>query len=122
MEFLNFYFQLGYSIYIELLKVIQKFHGTRVKLIMTFHSKTTGNKECTIHTLQNKLRECVIAFKGNWDQQFPLIYFSYNNFYHSSIGIDPLEAFYSRRCRCLLCRVEVGEVSLIGAEIVYTIH
>ena len=29
----------------------------------------------------------------------PLIEFSYNNIYHSSIGMAPFEALYGRRCR-----------------------
>ncbi|WMV54817.1 hypothetical protein MTR67_048202 [Solanum verrucosum] len=45
------------------------------------------------------LRACVIDFKGDWDDHLPLIEFSYNNNYHSSIGMAPFEALYGRRCR-----------------------
>ncbi|GKB03047.1 hypothetical protein Tco_0831136 [Tanacetum coccineum] len=31
------------------------------------------------------LRACVIDFGGSWDVHFPLVKFSYNNSYHSSI-------------------------------------
>ncbi|KAD3066961.1 hypothetical protein E3N88_34841 [Mikania micrantha] len=40
------------------------------------------------------LRTCVLDFGGNWDSHLPLIEFSYNNSYHSSIGCAPFEALY----------------------------
>ena len=39
----------------------------------------------------------------------PLIEFSSNNSYHSSIGMSPFEAMYGRPCRTPLCWTEVGE-------------
>ena len=39
------------------------------------------------------LRACVIGFGGHWDNFLPLAGFSYNNSYHSSIDMAPLEAF-----------------------------
>ena len=45
------------------------------------------------------LRACVIEFGGHWDSFLPLAEFSYNNRYHSSIDLAPLEALYGRRCR-----------------------
>ncbi|GKF63958.1 hypothetical protein Tco_0187406, partial [Tanacetum coccineum] len=44
--------------------------------------------------------------------------FSYNNSYHASIKAAPFEALYSRKCRSPVCWAEVGEVQLIGPEIV----
>ncbi|WMV45230.1 hypothetical protein MTR67_038615 [Solanum verrucosum] len=32
-----------------------------------------GQAECTIQTLEDMLRPCVIDFKGNWDDHLPLI-------------------------------------------------
>ena len=34
----------------------------------------------------------MIDFRVNWDDHLPLIEFSYNNSYHSSIGMAPFEA------------------------------
>ena len=47
-----------------------------------------------------------------------MIEFSYNNSHHSSIGMTPYEALYGRKCRCPLCRYEVGERKMLGLEIV----
>ncbi|WMV18906.1 hypothetical protein MTR67_012291 [Solanum verrucosum] len=78
-----------------------------------------GQVERTIQTVEDMLRACVIDFKGNWDDHFPLIEFAYNNSYHSSTGMAPYEALYCRRCRSLICWFEVGEVALIGPELVH---
>ncbi|WMV09698.1 hypothetical protein MTR67_003083 [Solanum verrucosum] len=64
------------------------------------------------------LRTCVIDYKGNRDDQLPLIELSYNNNYHSNIGVAPFEALYGRRCRYPICWFEVGEFALIGPELV----
>ncbi|WMV50252.1 hypothetical protein MTR67_043637 [Solanum verrucosum] len=88
--------------------------GTRVKLSTTFHPQTYGQAERTIQNLENMLRACVIDFKGNWDDYLPLIEFSYNNSYLSSINMAPFEALYGRRCRSPIGWFEVGEVTLIG--------
>lgn len=101
----------------QLWKSFQMGLGTRVKLSTDFHPQTDGQAESTIKTLM--LRACVIDFKGNWDDHLPLIEFAYNNSYHSSIDMDPFETLYGRRCRTLIGWFEVGEVSLIGPELVH---
>ncbi|WMV24984.1 hypothetical protein MTR67_018369 [Solanum verrucosum] len=76
--------------------------GTKVKLKTTFHPQTDGQARCTIQTIEYMLRVFVINFKSNCDDHLPLIEFSYNSNYHSSIQIAPFEALYGRRCRFLL--------------------
>jgi hypothetical protein len=56
--------------------------------------------------------------KWNWDDHLPLIEFSYNNSYHSSIQMAPYEALYGRKCRSPICWEEVGERKLLGFELV----
>ncbi|WMV54407.1 hypothetical protein MTR67_047792 [Solanum verrucosum] len=85
---------------------------------MTFHPQTDGQAERTIQFLEDMLRACVINFKGNRDDHFTFIEFAYNNSYHSSIGTTPIEAFYGRRCRSPIGWFEVGEVALLGPELV----
>ena len=48
----------------------------------------------------------------------PLIEFTYNNSFHSSIGMAPFEALYGRRCRTSLCCFESGESALLGPDVV----
>ncbi|WMV42180.1 hypothetical protein MTR67_035565 [Solanum verrucosum] len=100
-------------------KEFQKVLDTNVKLSTAFNPQTDGQAERTIQTLEDVVRACVIGFKGSWDDHLPLIEFSYNNNYHSSIAIAPFEALYRRRCRSLVGWFEVGEFALIGPELVY---
>ncbi|GJZ88014.1 putative reverse transcriptase domain-containing protein [Tanacetum coccineum] len=64
------------------------------------------------------LRACVLDFGGSWDVHLPLVEFSYNNSYHSSVRCAPCEALYGRKCRSLIMLAEVGEGQLIGPELV----
>lgn len=47
-----------------------------------------------------------------------LFEFTYNNSFHSSIGMTPFEAFYGRRCMTSLCCHESGESVVFGLDIV----
>ncbi|GJT28891.1 putative reverse transcriptase domain-containing protein [Tanacetum coccineum] len=64
------------------------------------------------------LRACVMDFEGSWDTHLPLVEFSYNSSYHKSLKCAPFEALYGRKCRSLIIWVEVGEIQLMGPEIV----
>ncbi|KAH0709413.1 hypothetical protein KY284_010840 [Solanum tuberosum] len=82
-------------------------------------SKTDGQAKCTIQTLKDMLRACVIDFKGNWDDHLTLIEFAYNNNYHSSIQMAPYEALYKRRCISLIRWFVIDEAGLIGPDLVH---
>ena len=56
----------------------------------------------------------MLKFKGSWDRHLPLMEFSYNNSYQSSIEMAPYEALYGKKCRTPLCWDEVGERKLLG--------
>ncbi|GJY63196.1 putative reverse transcriptase domain-containing protein [Tanacetum coccineum] len=68
--------------------------------------------------VKDMLRACALDFGGNWDTHLPLVEFSYNNSYHSSIKCAPFEALYGRKCRTPIAWSEVGESKLFGPEIV----
>ncbi|GJW91082.1 putative reverse transcriptase domain-containing protein [Tanacetum coccineum] len=48
-----------------------------------------------------------------------MVEFSYNNSYHASIKAAPFEALYGRKCRSPVCWAEVGDVQLMGPEIIH---
>nr|GEX33417.1 retrotransposon protein, putative, Ty3-gypsy subclass [Tanacetum cinerariifolium] len=52
---------------------------------------------------------CAIDFEGNWDTHLPLVEFSYNNSYNSSVKCAPFEALYGRKCQTPIAWAEVGE-------------
>ncbi|GKF46491.1 putative reverse transcriptase domain-containing protein [Tanacetum coccineum] len=85
---------------------------------MTYHPQTDGQSEHTVQNLVDMLRACVIDFRESWDVHFPLVEFSYNNSYHSSVRCAPFEALYRRKCHSPILWPEVREGQLIGPEIV----
>ncbi|KAJ9558344.1 hypothetical protein OSB04_012958 [Centaurea solstitialis] len=92
--------------------------GTRLHFSTAYHPQTDGQSERTIQTLEDMLRACVLDFGGSWDTYLPLAEFSYNNSYHSSIGMPPFEMLYGRRCRTPICWGEVGQRVLGSTEVV----
>ena len=93
-------------------QTLQKEMGTRLHMSTAYHPQTDGQSERTIQTLEDMLRACVIDFGKAWDTHLPLIEFSYNNSYHTSIKAAPFEALYGRKCRSPLCWTEVGDTQL----------
>ncbi|GJS33603.1 putative reverse transcriptase domain-containing protein [Tanacetum coccineum] len=68
-----------------------------------YHPQTDGQSERTNQTLEDMLRACVIDFGKGWDRYLPLVEFSYNDSYHTSIKTAPFEALYGRKCRSPIC-------------------
>ncbi|GJY75353.1 putative reverse transcriptase domain-containing protein [Tanacetum coccineum] len=96
---------------------MQEALGTRLDMSTAYHPQTDGQSECTIQTLKDMLRAYVLDFGGSWDVHLPLVEFSYNNSYHSSVRCAPFEALYGRRCRSPIMWAEIGEGQLIGPEL-----
>ncbi|GJT50733.1 reverse transcriptase domain-containing protein [Tanacetum coccineum] len=55
-----------------------------------YHPQTDGQSERTIQTLEDMLRACVMDLGKGYDRHPPLVEFSYNNSYHTSIKAAPL--------------------------------
>ena len=64
------------------------------------------------------LLACVLDFKRSWVKYLPLVEFTYNNSYQTSIGMSPFEALYGRKCRTPICWDEVGEQKINNVELV----
>ncbi|GKE45064.1 putative reverse transcriptase domain-containing protein, partial [Tanacetum coccineum] len=82
---------------------------TQLDMSTTYHPQTDGQSKRTIQTLEDMLRACVIDFGKGWDRHLPLVEFSYNNNYHTSIKAAPFKALYGRKCRSPICWAEVGD-------------
>nr|GEV93734.1 reverse transcriptase domain-containing protein [Tanacetum cinerariifolium] len=78
---------------------LQEALGTQLDMSTSYHPQIDGQSERTIQTLEDMLRACVMDFRKGWDRHLPLIEFSYNNSYHTSIKAAPFKALYGRKCR-----------------------
>ncbi|GJT40701.1 putative reverse transcriptase domain-containing protein [Tanacetum coccineum] len=87
------------EIYVSFWKSLHKALGTRLDMSTAYHPETDGQSERTIQTLEDMLRACVLDFGKGWDKHLPLVEFSYNNSYHTSIKAAPFEACSGRKCR-----------------------
>ena len=92
--------------------------GTQLDFNTAYHPQMDGQTEKTIQTLEDVLKMCVLDFKQDWDQYLSLVEFSYNNSYHSSIGMPPYEALYGRKYRSPLCWTEMGEKHIEGPNLI----
>ncbi|GJS30353.1 putative reverse transcriptase domain-containing protein [Tanacetum coccineum] len=69
---------------------MQEALGTLLDMSTGYHPQTDGQSERTIQTLEDILRACVLDFRGSWDVHLPLVKFSYNNSYYSSVRCAPV--------------------------------
>ncbi|KAJ0555993.1 putative nucleotidyltransferase, Ribonuclease H [Helianthus annuus] len=102
----------------ELWQAMHKSFGSRLDMSTAYHPQTDGQSERTIQTLEDMLRACVIDFDNSREKHLPLVEFSYNNSYYTSIQAALFEALYGRKCRSPLCWAEVGDSQIIGPELV----
>ncbi|GJS31468.1 putative reverse transcriptase domain-containing protein [Tanacetum coccineum] len=63
--------------------------------------------------LNGKVRYLVV------DRHLPLVEFSYNNSYHTSIKVAPFEALSGSMCRSPVCWAEVGDAQITRPKIIH---
>ncbi|GKB34550.1 reverse transcriptase domain-containing protein [Tanacetum coccineum] len=98
---------------------MEKLTRQYLKEIVTRHGvPIDGQSERTIQTLKDMLRACVPDFGKSWDRHLPLVEFSYNNTYHTSIKVAQFEALYGLKCRSPIHWAKVGDNHLIVPEII----
>nr|GFA62046.1 putative reverse transcriptase domain-containing protein [Tanacetum cinerariifolium] len=97
----------------------KKAMGTQLDMSIAYHLQTDGQSERSIQTLEDMLRACMTYFRNGWERHLPLIKFSYNNSYHTSIKAAPFKALYGRKCRSPVCWAKVGDAQLTGLELIH---
>ncbi|GKD45997.1 putative reverse transcriptase domain-containing protein, partial [Tanacetum coccineum] len=93
----------------QYLKEVVSRHGVPVSIISDRDIKFTSHFWKSLNKALGK----------GWDRHLPLVEFSYNNSYHTSIKAAPFEVFYSQKCRSPICWAEVGDAQLTGPELVH---
>ncbi|GJX15879.1 putative reverse transcriptase domain-containing protein [Tanacetum coccineum] len=84
-----------------------------------YHPQIDGQSERTIQTLEDILRACVIDFEKGWDRHLPLVEYSYNNSYHTSIKAASFEGLYRCKCQSPICWTKVRDNQLTCPEIIH---
>ncbi|GJV86779.1 reverse transcriptase domain-containing protein [Tanacetum coccineum] len=75
---------------------LQKALGTRLDMSFIYHPQTDDQSERTIQILEDMLCACVVDFGNGLDRHLPLVKFSYNNNYHTSIKASSFEPLYNQ--------------------------
>jgi len=90
---------------------------SKLTMSSAYHPQINGQSERIIQSLEDLLRTCILDHLDTWDEVLPLIKFTYNNSFHTSIGMAPYEALYGRRCRTPLYWYQDGEAALVGPKL-----
>lgn len=98
---------------------IQHSLGTSLSLSTAFHPRMDGQLKRIIQTLKDVLKAYVLEFSGNQEDHLPLVKFTYNNSYHTTVGMASYEALYRRKCRTSICCEEIGDKRMIGSMLVH---
>ncbi|KAA3460874.1 reverse transcriptase [Gossypium australe] len=88
-------------------KLLQEALGTQLYFSTAFHPQTYGQSKRVIQVLEDILRCCVLEFEGNWEKYLPLIEFSYNNSYQSSVKMAPYQPLIVKKSYADLKRKEI---------------
>jgi len=97
---------------------LQKAFGTKLNFSSSYHPETDGQTERVNQILEDMLRAYILDFQGKWEEYLPLVEFSYNNSYQSTIHMAPFEALYGRKCRTPLCWSEIDKALIIGPKLI----
>jgi hypothetical protein len=68
--------------------------GTKLNFSTMYHLETGGQTERTNQILEDMLRMYIMDQQKHWEEFLPLIEFSYNNSYQSTINMVPFEFLY----------------------------
>lgn len=86
----------------KFLESLQAALGNNLRLSSAYYPQTDGHAERTIQSLEDLLRAYVLEQGVSWTDCLLLIEFTYNNNFHSNIGMTPLKLFMEggvgRRC------------------------
>ena len=63
--------------------------GTQLNFHTAYHPETDGETAQTNHTLEDMLRMYVMDQQKHWKEFLPLVEFTYNNSYQSTVKMAP---------------------------------
>jgi hypothetical protein len=78
-------------------KGLFKGFGTSLNFNIAYHPETDGHTKRVNQVIEDMLRMYVMDKPSKWGHHLHLVYFSYNNEYHTSLNVIPFEALYGRK-------------------------
>jgi hypothetical protein len=90
--------------------------GTQLNFNIAYHPETNGLTKKMNQTLEYMLHIYVMDQQKRWEEFFPLVEFTYNNSYQSTIKMVPFEFLYGRTCRTPLSWDWLEDRVLVGPE------
>ena len=88
---------------------MKRFLGTKLDISTAYHTQMDGQSEATIPKLEDMIHGWEIDFSNSGDTHSPLVEYSYNNGYHTTIKAAPFETLYKRRYHYSICWPKVGD-------------
>jgi hypothetical protein len=76
--------------------------GTQLNFSTAYHPETDGQTKRTNQTLEDMLRMYVMDQQKRWEEFLPLVQFTYNNSYQSTIKMAPFVTSRSGALRKLI--------------------
>ena len=73
--------------------------GNKLNFSSPYHCETVGQTEKVNQILEDMLRARALEFQGKWEDDLPVVEFSYSNSYQSTIRMALFKAPYGRKCR-----------------------
>jgi len=93
-----------------------------LKLSTTYHPETYGKIERVNQVMEYMLKMYVMVNQTHWEKYLPLVEFTYNINFHSSIGMVPYQDLYRSPCRTLLSWESLEDRVTVGPEMIREIE
>lgn len=90
--------------------------GTQLNISLAYHLEMDGKTERVNQVLEDLLRIYCMDQQYKWEDYLPLLEFSYNNSYHSTIKMAPFEALYGQKCQTLISWDKLEDRAVLGLK------
>ena len=89
-----------------------------MNLSTTYHPEIDGKIKRVNQVMEDILRMYVMDNQTHWEKYLYLLEFSYNNSFHSSIGMPSYEDLYGRPCRMPSSWDRLEDRVIVGPELI----
>jgi hypothetical protein len=91
--------------------------GTNLNFSTTYHPESDGKTKRVNKVIEDMMRMYVMDKPSRWEDYLHLVEFTYNNGYHASLKMSPLEVLYGRKCNTLVSWDNPADRVVVGPEL-----